>query len=59
MKEKDEIWYTSKTLFNFINYSIDFVPKALFWVPLQKIWLFYKISVKHHIWDIYMPQTGQ
>ena len=24
-------------------------------VPLQKIWLFYKIREKHHIWDIYMP----
>jgi hypothetical protein len=24
-------------------------------VPLQKIWLFYKTSEKHHNWDIYMP----
>ncbi|HEX7543038.1 MAG TPA: hypothetical protein VF385_03080 [Patescibacteria group bacterium] len=24
-------------------------------VPLQKIWLFYKTSEKHHKWDIYMP----
>jgi len=23
-------------------------------VPLQKIWLFYKTSEKHHKWDIYM-----
>jgi len=28
-------------------------------VPLQKIWLFYKTSEKHHKSDIYMPQTGQ
>jgi len=24
-------------------------------VLLQKIWLFYKTSEKHHTWDIYMP----
>jgi len=24
-------------------------------VLLQKIWLFYKTSEKHHKWDIYMP----
>ena len=24
-------------------------------VPLQKIWLFYKTSEKHHISDIYIP----
>jgi len=24
-------------------------------VPLQKIWLFYKTSEKHHKWGIYMP----
>ena len=24
-------------------------------VLLQKIWLFYKTSKKHHKWDIYMP----
>jgi len=28
-------------------------------VLLQKIWLFDKISGKHHKWDIYIPQTGQ
>ena len=28
-------------------------------VPLQKIWLFYKTSEKHHKWAIYVPKTGQ
>ena len=28
-------------------------------VPLQKIWLFYKTSERHHKSDIYIPQTGQ
>ena len=29
--------------------------ETLLTVPLQKIWLFYKTSEKHHNSDIYMP----
>ena len=29
--------------------------EPVFRVLLQKIWLFYKTSEKHHKWDIYMP----
>jgi len=31
----------------------------LYMVPLQKIWLFYKIDEQHHNWDVYMPEIGQ
>ena len=33
----------------------DEIYAKAFRVPLQKIWLFYKTSEKHHKSDIYMP----
>jgi len=41
-----------------VNTSMDFLmtfANMISRVLLQKIWLFYKTSEKHHKWDIYMP----
>jgi len=56
----------SENLKLFFNYSlvelldwvlplVPLVFSAPFVVLLQKIWLFYKTSERHHKWDIYIP----
>ena len=52
---------SNKTVYVAINGSEDFNCDGsddqveINQVPLQKIWLFYKTSEKHHISDIYIP----
>jgi hypothetical protein len=40
---------------SFIYPLVQRVAKGELTVPLQKIWLFYKTSKKHHKFDIYTP----
>jgi type I restriction enzyme S subunit len=38
-----------------LNYGVVGTGDVVYTVPLQKIWLFYKTSEKHHKSDIYTP----
>jgi len=48
-REKNEGSRLSQNSNQFYNWIMGNV------VLLQKIWLFYKTSEKHHKWDIYIP----